>query len=104
MKNVRHVLTAYSTHPASHYSITISVAEPFGPNSPAIFLRKWREHRRLTQRELAQRIGIKPVEVSRWENGVRSINLNVLTAIARSLGVQTNDLYQPPNQRAHVGE
>jgi len=47
----------------------------------------WREHRRLTQQELATRVGISKPYLSQIETGKRQGTVETLSAIARALDV-----------------
>jgi DNA-binding XRE family transcriptional regulator len=47
----------------------------------------WREHRGLTQQELAKRVGISKPYLSQIETGKRQGTVETLSAIARSLDV-----------------
>jgi DNA-binding XRE family transcriptional regulator len=50
-------------------------------------VRLWREHRGLTQQELAKRIGTSKPYLSQIENGKRKGTVETLKAIARALDV-----------------
>jgi DNA-binding XRE family transcriptional regulator len=50
-------------------------------------LKLWREHRGLTQQELAKRAGISKPYLSQIESGKRQGTVETLSAIARSLDV-----------------
>ena len=56
----------------------------FAGESPA---KLWREHRGMTQQELAKRAGISTPYLSQIENGKRQGTVETLSAIARSLDV-----------------
>ncbi len=55
-------------------------------------IRVWREHRRLTQRRLAERVGINTAYLSQIETGKRTGSAKVLRAIANALGVDLDDI------------
>lgn len=55
-------------------------------------LRKTREARSLTQRQLAERIDIEPAQVTRYERGQFLPNAETLVAIARVLQVELDFL------------
>ena len=55
-------------------------------------LRKTREARGLTQRELAERIKMEPAQVTRYERGQFLPNAETLVAISRVLQVETDFL------------
>jgi predicted transcriptional regulator len=55
-------------------------------------IRVWREHRGLSQQELAVAAGISPSYLSQLETGRRTGTAEVLSAIAGALGVALDDL------------
>jgi DNA-binding XRE family transcriptional regulator len=55
-------------------------------------VRVWREHRGLTQQELADAAGISKPYLSQIETGKRTGSAEVLGALARALGVGLEDL------------
>ena len=55
-------------------------------------IRVWREHRRLTQRRLAERVGINTAYLSQIETGKRAGSAKTLRAIANALGVDLDDI------------
>ncbi len=55
-------------------------------------IRVWREHRRLTQRRLAERVGINTACLSQIETGKRTGSAKILRAIANALGVDLDDI------------
>lgn len=52
----------------------------------------WREHRGLTQQELAQRAGISAAYLSQIESGTRSGSTAVLQALAQALDLTLDDI------------
>ena len=52
----------------------------------------YRNHRGLTQQQLAETVGINPVYLSQIERGERSGSAKTLAAIARALQVDLDDL------------
>jgi len=67
--------------------------------TPPIFLRDWREHRRLTQQQLADRLETTAATVSRIENGNRDYTGAFLLGAADALGCEPGDLImRPPSQ------
>lgn len=77
-----------------------------GPLHPVRhFLKEWREHRQLTQQQLADRLPPKEDgkatgkdQVSRWERGERTMTLEVQAALAEALNIQPGDLFRDPAQ------
>jgi transcriptional regulator with XRE-family HTH domain len=64
-----------------------------GPKKPfRLFISEWREHRNLTQEQLARRVGTSDVTISRWETRKRQPDLNALAAIAEALDIEPFDL------------
>jgi transcriptional regulator with XRE-family HTH domain len=57
-----------------------------------LFLKEWREHRHLTQEQLADRIGISRVMVSKIERGLNPYSQGFLEAAATSLMCEPADL------------
>lgn len=70
-----------------------------GPRRPRrIYLMQWREHRKLTQKQLGERLGVTDVTVSRWETATSLLNTNVMAAIAENLNIEPQDLYRLPEE------
>ena len=63
-------------------------------------IRERRETVGLTQVELSTRAGIGRVTLTRIEKGAHSPRTETLTAIARALGVEVQDLVLPPCRRS----
>jgi DNA-binding XRE family transcriptional regulator len=57
-------------------------------------IRVWREHRQLTQRQLAEKAGISTPYLSQLESGKRAGKTGVLSAIAQGLNVELEDILQ----------
>ena len=55
-------------------------------------VRVWRQYRNLTQQEVAAKAGISTAYLSQLETGKRAGTLRVLSAIARVLDVDVDDL------------
>jgi transcriptional regulator with XRE-family HTH domain len=55
-------------------------------------IRVWREHRRMTQEQLAQAAGVRRAYITQLESGTRRGSTKVLAGIARALGVNIDDL------------
>ena len=63
-----------------------------------LYLAEWREHRGLTQQQLADQLGSFTSTVSRWENLQREPNLGTQKAIADVLSIEVTDLHRHPDQ------
>jgi len=55
-------------------------------------IRKYREQRRLNQKEFAQQIGVSNSRVSNWEQGINRPDADILADICRVLEVSPSDL------------
>jgi len=55
-------------------------------------IRVWREHRGLTQQQLAESAGISTPYLSQIESGKRKGTADVLTAIAKALNLSLDDI------------
>ena len=53
----------------------------------------YRKKSGMTQKELADRLGVKHNSVSSWEKGVNAIDIDTLFSISSILGLSVNDLY-----------
>lgn len=68
-----------------------------GPRRPfKIYIALWREHRGLSQQQLADRLGTSDVTVSRWETGKRQPDMHAQAAIAEAMDLEISDLYRLP--------
>lgn len=63
-----------------------------------IFIREWREHRGLSQQQLADRIDADRSTIWKYEAGQRKLDNELLTDIAWALNVDVPDLYRHPSQ------
>lgn len=65
-----------------------------------VFLAEWREHRGLTQKQLADRLGCDVMTVSRWELQKVAISTDALAALAEALSgdMEPEDLYHHPDK------
>lgn len=52
----------------------------------------YRKHNNLSQKELAEAIGARQVDVSRWENNVVKPNIDTLKALADTFGCSADNL------------
>lgn len=66
---------------------TESLKAVFGRN-----VRKWREHKKLTQTELAKRAGVRQPEISSIEHGRYAPTMASVERIAKALGVSPGEL------------
>lgn len=55
-------------------------------------IRYHRKRLNLTQAELADRVGVSPQAVSKWENGVGLPDISMAVPLARALGTTTDEL------------
>ena len=62
------------------------------PSEISNHIRDWRKHRGMTQSELGDSVGYSKVHISRWESGMRRINLDQLQALADVLQCTLYDL------------
>ena len=77
-----------------------------GPTQPVRhFLKEWREHKGLTQQQLADRLPLgdegKPTgkdQISRWERKKRGMTMEVQAALAEALGISPGALFHDPAQ------
>ena len=69
---------------------------------PAVFggrLKALRTGKGLSQEEVAERLGVSPQSVSKWEHGRNNPELSVLLPLARLLGVSADELLEDPPGR-----
>lgn len=62
-----------------------------------IYLAEWREHFGFTQKELAEKVSVKDMTVSRWERTTRKLNTVKLDKLANALGIEPVDFYRSPD-------
>ena len=67
-------------------------------------LKEWRERRLLTQRELAERIGVTTGTINRIERGVHQPRLATVRRLAEALGVDPDDLVEWGSGHGSVSE
>lgn len=68
-----------------------------GPKKPIRhYMAEWREYRHLTQQQLGDRLGVEKGTISRWENDVRGVNLDILGAVCEALDIHPERIYRPP--------
>ncbi len=56
-------------------------------------IRKHRHEKGWTQEQLAEKIGVSPQAISRWEKGTTYPEMELIPALARLLGVTTDLLF-----------
>ena len=61
-------------------------------------IRKYRKMRKMTQKELGAKIGVKHNTISSYEAGINEPEQNTLFAIADVLGININDLFPKANE------
>lgn len=57
----------------------------------------YRKKNKITQKELAEKLGVKHNAISAWENGVNSIDTDTLFRVCKIFGVTVNDMYDMKN-------
>lgn len=57
-------------------------------------IKKARKTAGITQKELAQRIGVRQKDISRWENGERTPGIESLVSICMALKVSADTLLE----------
>lgn len=69
-------------------------------------IRKYRKQARLTQEEVARRLGVTTPAVNKWENGSNQPDVLLLAPIARLLGITTDELlgFREQLTEAEVGQ
>lgn len=56
------------------------------------YIAKLRKERKMTQEDLAEKLGINSKSISRWENGKCMPDLSLIVPLSEELGVTVNDL------------
>jgi len=62
------------------------------PKKARHFVHEWRKYRKLTQEELAERIGVTPGAISQLENGIVNYTQPTLEALAVALECEPGDI------------
>lgn len=57
-------------------------------------IRQYRERAEITQKEMADRLGVKQSAVSMWETGTALPRADMLPKIAKLLGCTISDLFE----------
>jgi transcriptional regulator with XRE-family HTH domain len=63
-----------------------------------VFLKEWREKRRLTQTDLGNRVGVTGTSIHRWENSRAQLSTPVMAALEEALDVSPGGLFRHPDQ------
>lgn len=56
------------------------------------FIAERRKHKKLTQEQLAEKLGVSSKSISRWENNVTMPDLSLVPIVASELDVQVSEL------------
>ena len=75
----------------------LSVREEISKN-----LLYYRKKAGLTQKQLADKIGVKNTAVSNWESGNNSIDIDTLCIVCDVFGITLNDIYGGYSERSTV--
>lgn len=62
-----------------------------------LYIAQWRDHRGMTQEQLANRLKTTSMTISRWERGAVALNTTVMSELADALGIEPEDLYHHPD-------
>lgn len=77
--------------------IRVDMVTRIGPKQPRRqYLRQWRDHRGLTQQQLADRLDTDKGQISNWESGKRGMSAGVLQALAEALDIEEGYLFRDP--------
>lgn len=58
----------------------------------ARFISELRKEKKLTQKELAEQLGVTDKAVSKWERGLSCPDISLLSKLSRLLGITTSEL------------
>lgn len=75
----------------------LSVREEISKN-----LLYYRKRAGLTQKQLADKIGVKNTAVSNWESGNNSIDIDTLCLVCEVFGITLNDIYGGYSEKSTV--
>jgi DNA-binding XRE family transcriptional regulator len=70
-----------------------TVGGEFDP--PMFYLAERRAELRLTQKQLADKLGTTEMTISRWERGDIQMNMKTFAKVAYALGTKPEDLFRP---------
>jgi transcriptional regulator with XRE-family HTH domain len=62
------------------------------------YLKEWRQHRGMTQEQLADALNTSKGEVSRYERLQRTLSLLIQLRLARALRIMPEQLFSPPDR------
>lgn len=65
-------------------------------------LRDEREQRRVTQVQLAEKLGVSKMTVSHWESGDRAMTAKRLLEYCRALGIAADDVFARMDENAGI--
>ena len=65
----------------------------------SILLRQWRDKRKYSVRELAEKAGVGYVTIVRIENDQTSPTVAMLEKLAKALGIEVRDFFAPASRR-----
>ena len=60
-----------------------------------IALKEYRHKKELSQKQIAEKMGVSPSCVTQWESGVRRPNVVMLKKLAKLLECTADDLLEP---------
>src|SRR5688572_28678219 len=66
-------------------------------------VKRWRNHRGLTQEELAERADLHRTYISDVERGARNLSLESIDKLARALGISLPILFSPEETPGNAG-
>lgn len=65
-------------------------------------LKYYLEQNDMTQKELAEKIGVTPAAVSNWCNGIKSPRMDAVDAMCRLFGCRREDFYKDPSESEDI--
>lgn len=65
-------------------------------------IREVRKSKKMTQKELAEKLGVKHNTISNYERNVSELGQNELFRISNALGISINDLYPPIANKSDI--
>ena len=63
---------------------------------------KYRKKLGMSQRTLAEKMGVLPSRVSNWEQGINSPTLGILVELSTILGITLDEMFGIENERAMI--